>query len=41
VHMNPVRYQACANHAGFLEEIRADGTVTIGQFINGEFLPRP
>ena len=38
---NHVRYQAAVGHAGFLEQLHADGTVLIGQFINGEFLPRP
>lgn len=38
---NQVRYQAAANDTGFLEQLKADGTVTVGQFINGEFLPRP
>ena len=37
---NDVRYQASSNHAGYLEQLASDGTLTVGQFINGEFIPR-
>lgn len=32
------RYQSAQSHPGKLERIGADGTRTIGQFINGEFV---
>ena len=32
-----IRYQACANHPGLLEQVHPDGRVLIGQFNNGEF----
>ncbi len=34
-----VRYQASAIHPGQLEQIAADGSVTVGQFGNGVFTP--
>lgn len=33
----PLRYQASASHPGLLEQINIDGTVTLGQFQNGQF----
>lgn len=36
---NSVRYQACASKPGLLERIDPDGTVTIGQFKMGNFIP--
>jgi hypothetical protein len=32
-----LRYQASASHPGLLEQIKADGTVSLGQFLNGQF----
>lgn len=34
-----LRYQASAQHSGMLEQIASDGTVTVGQFENGKFMP--
>ena len=34
-----VRYQSCVSHPGKLEQISADGNVTVGQFSNGIFTP--
>ena len=36
---NPIRYQASASHPGMLEQIDAQGQVTVGRFRNGEFHP--
>ncbi|PIE25060.1 MAG: hypothetical protein CSA60_01775 [Neptuniibacter caesariensis] len=33
------RYQASSQHPGMLERIASDGTVTVGQFENGQFKP--
>ena len=32
------RYQASTKHPGYLEKIDSDGSITIGQFDNGEFV---
>lgn len=32
-------YQASTSHPGFLEQVDADGTVTVGRFYGGEFHP--
>jgi len=37
---NPVRYQASTTNPGQLEQIAADGRVTVGQFSQGEFVPQ-
>lgn len=34
-----MRYQASRNHPGLLEQIAPDGTVTVGQFLQGQFVP--
>ena len=34
-----LRYQASAQYPGMLEQIATDGTVTVGQFKNGNFMP--
>ncbi len=34
-----VRYQTSASHPGYLEQINADGQITVGQFSNGVFTP--
>jgi hypothetical protein len=34
-----MRYQMSQAHYGMLEQIAADGTVKVGQFINGNFEP--
>ncbi|PKM46874.1 MAG: hypothetical protein CVV05_00215 [Gammaproteobacteria bacterium HGW-Gammaproteobacteria-1] len=34
------RYQATAAHPGYLEQVAADGTRTVGMFHNGVFIPR-
>jgi hypothetical protein len=34
-----VRYQASGSHPGQLEQIDTDGTITIGQFKEGVFMP--
>lgn len=39
VSETPARYQASATHPGKLEQIYADGTVTVGQFSNGKLIP--
>ena len=36
---NPVRYQASVTNPGQLEQIAINGRVTVGLFINGEFIP--
>ena len=39
VTTSPVRYQASAQQPGLLEQISPDGTVVVGQFRNGVFMP--
>jgi hypothetical protein len=34
-----LRYQASAQYPGMLEQIALDGTVIVGQFENGKFIP--
>ncbi|MDO6514377.1 hypothetical protein [Neptuniibacter sp. 2_MG-2023] len=34
-----LRYQASAQYLGMLEQIALDGTVIVGQFENGKFIP--
>lgn len=34
-----VKYQASSQYPGMLEQIAADGSITVGQFTNGEFQP--
>ncbi len=34
-----VRYQSSTSHPGYLEQINADGEITVGQFSNGIFTP--
>ncbi|WP_292950521.1 MULTISPECIES: hypothetical protein [unclassified Neptuniibacter] len=34
-----LRYQASTQYLGMLEQISSDGTVTVGQFENGQFKP--
>ncbi len=36
----PARYQASASHPGQLEQVDADGNITVGQFNNGVFTPK-
>ena len=39
VSSSSVRYQASTTHPGFLESITQHGEVTVGKFVNGEFVP--
>lgn len=34
------RYQSSNQFPGYLERINEDGTISVGQFTNGEFVPR-
>lgn len=34
----PVRYQACSGRTGLLEQLRDDGSRTIGRFVGGRFI---
>lgn len=34
-----IRYQASATHPGLLDQIDSEGVVTVGQFIDGAFVP--
>ncbi len=36
---NVLRYQASTAHPGYLEQITPEGTITVGQFRNGQFTP--
>lgn len=36
---HPVLYQASANHPGLIERIEADGRVTVGEWLDGQFVP--
>jgi hypothetical protein len=37
VSNSDVRYQAAVSHPGYIEQIRRDGTRSIGKFIEGSF----
>jgi len=39
VTSSTLRYQASTQYLGMLEQIASDGTVTVGQFENGQFKP--
>jgi len=39
VSNSATRYQASASHLGLLERLCGDGSITLGQFLNGEFVP--
>lgn len=39
ISTSSVRYQASPHYPGYLERIDHDGTVTVGQFKNGNFKP--
>ena len=36
---NSVRYQASLLHQGYLEQVHPDGSIVVGQFVEGEFEP--
>ncbi len=36
---NTLRYQASSTHPGYLEQITPEGTIKVGQFQNGQFVP--
>lgn len=40
ITQSEARYQASPSYPGWLEQIQADGTRTVGRFHNGEFQPR-
>ncbi|MDX2426344.1 MAG: hypothetical protein QNK15_08840 [Cycloclasticus sp.] len=40
VTQSDLRYQASSTHPGFLERIERNGTITIGLFENGQFIPK-
>jgi len=35
-----IRYQASTNHPGYLEQIEANGNITVGTFENGQFIAK-
>lgn len=39
VSSSPIRYQASRQHPGYLEQIASDGTITVGLFKHGVFVP--
>ena len=40
VTKSTVRYQASINHPGYLEQIAANGNITVGTFENGQFIAK-
>ncbi|WP_210425380.1 hypothetical protein [Spongiibacter thalassae] len=40
VSESPVRYQTSLDYPGLLERIDRDGSLQVGQFRNGQFIPK-